>query len=96
MLNTPSLPHSLLPSLLPSLPPSSPISYSVYFHRTGEEKYSHLKLGIKAPFHSGAFFKTLNYSFLEEGCDEAQSPLCSNGMFPCSAGQPALRWGRKR
>lgn len=29
----------------------------------------------KTPFHSGAFFKTLNYSFLEEGSDEAQAPL---------------------
>lgn len=38
-----------------------------------EEKYSHLRLGIKVPFHSGAFFKTLNYSFLEEACDEAQT-----------------------
>lgn len=37
------------------------------------EKYSHLRLGIKATFHSGAFFKTLNYSLLEEGCDGAQA-----------------------
>lgn len=50
-----------------------------------EEKYSHLRLRIKAPFHSGAFFKTFNYSFLEEGSDEAQA-FSSNGMFPCLAG----------
>lgn len=31
-----------------------------------EEKYSQLRLRIKATSHSGAFFKTLNYSFLEE------------------------------
>lgn len=46
-----------------------------------EEKYSHLRLGIKAPFHSGAFFKTLNYSFLEEGRDEAQAFSALTGCF---------------
>lgn len=40
---------------------------------TGGEKYSHLRLGITAAFHSGAFFKTPNYSFVEGSCDMAQA-----------------------
>lgn len=48
------------------------LSPSLHFLVIQEEKYSRIRLGIKATFHSGAFFKTLNYSFLEDGCDEAQ------------------------
>lgn len=54
-----------------------------------EEKYSHLRLRIKATFHSGAFFKTLNYSFLEAGCDEAQALTGCFHVWQATS-QPAL------
>lgn len=58
-----------------------------------EEKYSHLRLRIKATFHSGAFFKTLNYSFLEEGCDQAQAFSALTGCFHVwrATSQPACQ-----
>ncbi len=62
------------------------------------EKYSHLRLRIKATFHSGAFFKTLNYSFLEEGCDEAQAFSALTGCFHVwqSTSQPACQLTNQR
>lgn len=38
-----------------------------------KEKYSRLKAGLTATFLSGAFFRTPNYSFVEEDCDEAHA-----------------------
>lgn len=62
------------------------------------EKYSHLGFRIKATFHSGAFFKTLNYSFLEEGCDEAQAFSALTGCFHVwqSTSQPACQLPNQR
>lgn len=69
--------------VIKTLVTTPPLSFSsqAYTLIIAEEKYSHLRLRIKVPFHSGAFFKTLNYSFLEEGCDEAQAFSALTGCF---------------